>query len=203
VIDLYYLPRPPETAPIEETVGAMAELVRQGKVRFLGLSEVDGDQLRRAQAVHPITAVQSEYSLWTRDVETTVVAAMRELNVGLVPYSPLGRGFLSGTVTADRLGATDVRGHYPRFAGEAGRANRRLTDVVGALAADKGVTTAQLALAWVHAQGERLGVPVVPIPGTKRVRWLEDNIAALDVTLDADDLAALDRLADQVVGSRY
>jgi aryl-alcohol dehydrogenase-like predicted oxidoreductase len=203
VIDLYYLHRPPETAPIEETVGAMAELVRQGKVRYLGLSEVDGDQLRRADAVHPITAVQSEYSLWTRDVETAAVPAMRELGVALVPYSPLGRGYLTGTVTAQTLDETDVRGRYPRFAGEAGRANQAITDTVRALAETKGVTPAQLALAWVHAQASRLEVPVVPIPGTKRVTWLEQNVAAVDVTLTADELAALDRLADQVVGARY
>ncbi|WP_238015172.1 aldo/keto reductase [Dactylosporangium sp. AC04546] len=203
VIDVYYLHRPPQTTPIEETVGAMAELVRQGKVRFLGLSEVDGEQLRRAYSVHPITVVQSEYSLWTRDVETAAVQAMRELHVGLVAYSPLGRGFLTGTVTADSLGETDVRGRYPRFAGEAGRANQRIADVVRTLAESKGITAAQLALAWVHAQSGRLGVPVVPIPGTKRARWLEQNVAALDVTLAADEVAILDRVADEVVGARY
>jgi aryl-alcohol dehydrogenase-like predicted oxidoreductase len=203
VIDLYYLHRPPQDTPIEETVGAMADLVRQGKVRCLGLSEVDGDQLRRAHAVHPITVVQSEFSLWTRDVETTVLQAMRELGVGLVPYSPLGRGFLTGTVTADRLDATDVRGRYPRLVGEGGRANSRIAGTVRTLAGRKGVTPAQLALAWVHAQSGRLGVPVVPIPGTKRVTWLEQNVAAPDVTLAADELAVLDRLADQVVGARY
>jgi aryl-alcohol dehydrogenase-like predicted oxidoreductase len=203
MIDLYYLHRPPQNVPIEETVGAMAELVRQGKVRWLGLCEVDGDQLHRAHAVHPITVVQSEYSLWTRDVETTTLLAMRELGVGLVPYSPLGRGFLTGTVTAGRLGPTDVRGRYPRFAGEGGHANRKIADTVRALAEAKGVAPAQLALAWVHAQSGRLGVPVVPIPGTKRVSWLEQNAAALDVQLTADDMAILDRLADQVVGARY
>ena len=203
VIDLYYLHRPPQDTPIEETVGAMAELVREGKVRFLGLSEVDGDQLRRAHAVHPITVVQSEFSLWTRDVESAAARAMRELGVGLVPYSPLGRGFLTGTVTADCLGPTDVRGRYPRFVGEGGRANSKIVGIVRALAESKGVTPAQLALAWVHAQSGRLGVPVVPIPGTKRVTWLEQNVAAPDVTLAADELAVLDQLADQVVGARY
>src|SRR5215510_12082354 len=145
----------------------------------------------------PISVVQSEYSLWTRDVETTTLAAMRELGVGLVPYSPLGRGFLTGSVTADRLGATDVRGRYPRFAGEGGHANRKITNTVRALAEAKGVAPAQLALAWVHAQSGRLGVPVVPIPGTKRVTWLEQNVAALDVRLTADEMVVLDRLADQ------
>jgi aryl-alcohol dehydrogenase-like predicted oxidoreductase len=176
--------------------------VRQGKVRFLGLSEVDGDQLRRAHAVHPITAVQSEFSLWTRDVESAALQAMRELGVSLVPYSPLGRGFLTGTVTADRLDANDVRGRYPRFAGEGGRANSRIAGTIRTLAERRGVTPAQLALAWVHAQSGRLGVPVVPIPGTKRVRWLEQNVVALDVRLDAEELAVLDLLAGQVVGAR-
>jgi aryl-alcohol dehydrogenase-like predicted oxidoreductase len=203
VIDLYYLHRPPQYTPIEETVGAMATLVQQGKVRWLGLSEVDGDELRRAYAVHPIAVVQSEYSLWTRDVERTTLQAMRELGVGLVPYSPLGRGFLTGTVTADRLDATDVRGRYPRFVGEGGHANRKIADTVRTLAEAKGVAPAQLALAWVHAQSGRLGVPVVPIPGTKRVTWLEQNVAALDVRLTAGEMTVLDRLADQVVGARY
>jgi aryl-alcohol dehydrogenase-like predicted oxidoreductase len=203
VIDLYYLHRPPQTGTIEEAVGAMAELVAEGKVRYLGLSEVDEDLLRRAHAVHPITAVQSEYSLWTRDPETTVVPAMRELGVGLVPYSPLGRGFLTGTVEVAALGATDFRSRNPRFAGGAAAANARITDEVRAVAEDRGVTPAQVALAWVYAQADRLGVPIVPIPGTKRVTYLEQNVAALDVTLTPDDLDRLDPLADQVVGARY
>jgi len=203
VIDLYYLHRPPQTAEIEETVGAMAELVTEGKVRYLGLSEVDNDLLRRAYAVHPITAVQSEYSLWARDPETTVLDALRELGVGLVPYSPLGRGFLTGTVDLKTLDAKDFRGHNPRFAGDAGAANQAIADAVRGVAEAKGVTPAQVALAWVHGQGERLGVPVAPIPGTKRVKWLEQNVAALDVTLTADELAVLDPLGDQVVGARY
>jgi aryl-alcohol dehydrogenase-like predicted oxidoreductase len=202
-IDLYYLHRPPQTAEIEETVGAMAELVREGKVRHLGLSEVDDGLLRRAHAVHPITAVQSEYSLWTRDPETSVLGALRELGVGLVAYSPLGRGFLTGTVDTATLGASDFRGANPRFAGAAGRANQAIAAAVAAVAERKGVTPAQLALAWVQGQASRLGVPVVPIPGTKRVRWLEENVAALAVTLDPDDLAELDPLGDQVVGARY
>ena len=203
VIDLYYLHRPPQTAEIEETVGAMAELVMQGKVRYLGLSEVTGDLLRRAHAVHPITAVQSEYSLWTRDAETDAMDAMRELGVGLVPYSPLGRGFLTGTVDLDTLDAKDFRRRNPRFPGQAVAANLAIVDAVRAVADAKGVTPAQVALAWVYAQQERLGVPVVPIPGTKRVKWLEQNVAALDVTLTPGELAPLDPLAAQVTGARY
>ncbi|MCW2930230.1 MAG: Aldo/keto reductase [Actinomycetia bacterium] len=201
VIDLYYLHRPPQTAEIEETVGAMAELVAEGKVRYLGLSEVTSDLLRRAYAVHPIAAVQSEYSLWTRDVETDVLDALRELGVGLVPYSPLGRGFLTGTVDVSALGANDMRASNPRFANAA--ANQAIADTVRGVAEAKGVAPAQVALAWVYAQQERLGIPVVPIPGTKRVKWLEQNIAAVDVTLTRDELARLDPLGGQVTGARY
>jgi aryl-alcohol dehydrogenase-like predicted oxidoreductase len=203
VIDLYYLHRPPQTAEIEETVGAMAELVAEGKVRCLGLSEVDDELLRRAYAVHPISAVQSEYSLWTRDLETTVIGAMRELGVGLVPYSPLGRGFLTGTVDMATLDPDDFRRRNPRFTGEAGAANQAIADAVRSVADAQGVAPAQVALAWVYAQEERLGVPLAPIPGTKRIKWLEQNVAALDVTLTDDDLAALDPLASQVAGARY
>jgi aryl-alcohol dehydrogenase-like predicted oxidoreductase len=203
VIDLYYLHRPPQTAEIEETVGAMAELVAEGKVRYLGLSEVNDDLLRRASAVHPITAVQSEYSLWTRDVETDVLDALRELNVGLVPYSPLGRGFLTGTVDVTALGSNDFRANNPRFTGAAATTNQAIADTVREVAAAKGVAPAQIALAWVYAQQERLGVPLAPIPGTKRVKWLEQNIAALDVTLTEDELALLDPLGSQVTGARY
>ena len=203
VIDLYYLHRPPQTAEIEETVGAMAELVAEGKVRYLGLSEVNNDLLRRAYAVHPITAVQSEYSLWTRDVETDVLDALRELNVGLVPYSPLGRGFLTGTVDVSALGANDFRAGNPRFTGAAAATNQTIADTVREVAAANGVAPAQIALAWVYAQQERLGVPVAPIPGTKRVKWLEQNIAALDITLTEDELALLDPLGRQVSGARY
>jgi aryl-alcohol dehydrogenase-like predicted oxidoreductase len=202
-IDLYYLHRPPQTAEIEETVGAMAELVQEGKVRHLGLSEVDGALLRRAYAVHPIAAVQSEYSLWTRDPETQVVDVMRELGVGLVPYSPLGRGFLTGTVDVKTLGQKDFRGQNPRFAGAAGQANQAIADAAAEVASRHGVTPAQVALAWVLGQSDRLGIPVVPIPGTKRVRWLEENVAAADVELTAEDLAVLDPLGEQVVGARY
>jgi aryl-alcohol dehydrogenase-like predicted oxidoreductase len=203
VIDLYYLHRPPQTAEIEETVGAMAELVKQGKVRYLGLSEVNDQLLRRAYAVHPITAVQSEYSLWTRDVETDAIAAMRELGVGFVPYSPLGRGFLTATVDVSTLDDKDFRSRNPRFAGQAGQANQAIVDAVRGVADAKGVPSAQVALAWVYAQTERLGVSMAPIPGTKRIKWLEQNVAALDVTLTADELAVLDPLGAQVAGARY
>jgi aryl-alcohol dehydrogenase-like predicted oxidoreductase len=203
VIDLYYLHRPPQNAQIEETVGAMAELVQTGKVRYLGLSEVDDDLLRRAYAVHPIAAVQSEYSLWTRDPETTVLGALRDLGVGLVPYSPLGRGFLTGTVDVDALDDKDFRGRNPRFTGDAGRSNQAIADAVRQVAQDKGVTPAQVALAWVHGQGRRLDVALAPIPGTKRRRWLEQNVAALEVELSAEELAVLDGLASQVRGARY
>ncbi len=203
VIDLYYLHRPPQTAEIEETVGAMAELVAEGKVRYLGLSEVDDELLRRAHAVHPIAAVQSEYSLWTRDPELKVVGAMRDLGVGLVPYSPLGRGFLTGTVDLAALDDRDFRRRNPRFRGQASQDNQAIADTVRKVAEAKGVPPAQVALAWVYAQEERLGVPMAPIPGTKRIKWLEQNVAALDVTLTDDDLAALDPLASQVAGARY
>ena len=203
VIDLYYLHRPPQTAEIEETVGAMAELVAEGKVRYLGLSEADGDLLRRAHAVHPITAVQSEYSLWTRDPETSVIDTMRELGVGFVPYSPLGRGFLTATVDLSSLDAKDFRSRNARFKGEAAQANQAIVDAVRSVANAKGVAPAQVALAWVYAQQDRLGVNLAPIPGTKRVKWLEQNVAALDVTLTAEELAVLDPLGSQVVGARY
>jgi aryl-alcohol dehydrogenase-like predicted oxidoreductase len=203
VIDLYYLHRPPQTAEIEETVGAMAELVTEGKVRYLGLSEVDDALLRRAHAVHPITAVQSEYSLWTRDPETQVIDTMRELGVGLVPYSPLGRGFLTGTVDLSTLDDRDFRSRSPRFTGDAVAVNQAIADAVRSVADAKGVAPAQVAIAWVYAQADRLGVPVVPIPGTKRVKWLEQNVAALDLTLTPEDLAVLNPLADQVAGARY
>ncbi len=201
-IDLYYLHRPPQTAEIEETVGAMAELVAEGKVRYLGLSEVDESLLRRAHAVHPITAVQSEYSLWTRDVEA-VTPTMLELGIGLVPYSPLGRGFLTGAVDPQKLDDRDFRRFNPRFRDEAAQANLAIVAAVRAVAQRHGVAPAQVALAWVYAQSARLGVPVVPIPGTKRVRWLEQNVAALDVRLTEQDLAELDPLGTQVVGARY
>jgi aryl-alcohol dehydrogenase-like predicted oxidoreductase len=202
-IDLYYLHRPPETAEIEETVGAMAELVAQGKVRELGLSEVDESLLRRAHAVHAIAAVQSEYSLWTRDPESTVLGALQDLSVGLVAFSPLGRGFLTATLDPRNLGNGDMRNRMPRFAGEAAEQNEAIARTVQAVAARRGVTPAQIALAWVHGRSEGLGVPVVPIPGTKRVKWIEENAAALDITLSDEDRAELDPLSDRVVGARY
>jgi aryl-alcohol dehydrogenase-like predicted oxidoreductase len=203
VIDLYYLHRPPEDAEIEETVGAMAELVQEGKVRCLGLSEVDDDLLRRAHRVHPITAVQSEYSLWTRDPEATVLDALRELKVALVPFSPLGRGFLTGALGGASFGAKDFRAALPRFQGDAREANQAIVDAVVAVAARYDATPAQVALAWVQSRSAALGVPVVPIPGTKRVRYLDENVAATDLDLSADDLASLDALGDLVVGARY
>jgi aryl-alcohol dehydrogenase-like predicted oxidoreductase len=201
VIDLYYLHRPPQNAEIEETVGAMAELVAEGKVRYLGLSEVDESLLRRAYAVHPIAAVQSEYSLWTRDPET-IAPALAELGVGLVPYSPLGRGFLTGTLP-NTFDDKDFRGRNPRFTGEAGAANRAIVDAVQAVAGRHDASAAQVALAWVSAQSDRLGVQIAPIPGTKRVKWLEQNVAALDLSLTEADLAELDALGDKVIGARY
>jgi aryl-alcohol dehydrogenase-like predicted oxidoreductase len=202
-IDLYYQHRVDRTVPIEETVGAMKELVEAGKVRHLGLSEAAADTIRRAHAVHPITALQSEYSLFTRDLEDEILPTVRELGIGLVPYSPLGRGILTGTVDVGSLDADDSRaaGRFPRFQGEALDANLRLVGAVRALADDKGCTPGQLALAWVLAQGE----DVAPIPGTKRVKYLEENVGAADVTLTDDDLAALEEAVprDAVVGDRY
>jgi aryl-alcohol dehydrogenase-like predicted oxidoreductase len=202
-IDLYYQHRVDTTVPIEETVGAMKELVEAGKVRHLGLSEAAAETIRRAHAVHPITALQSEWSLFTRDLEDDVVPTVRELGIGLVPYSPLGRGMLTGAVSRDSLEADDSRaaGRFPRFSGDALDANLRLVDEIKALAADKGCTPGQLALAWVLAQGD----DVAPIPGTKRVAYLEENLGALDVALSADDLRALEDAVprDAVVGERY
>jgi aryl-alcohol dehydrogenase-like predicted oxidoreductase len=205
-IDLYYQHRVDKTVPIEETVGAMKELVEAGKVRHLGLSEASADTIRRAHATHAITALQSEYSLFTRDIEDSVVPVLRELGIGLVPYSPLGRGMLTGAVTRESLESDDSRatGRFPRFSGDALDANLALVDKVRQLAADKGCTPGQLALAWVLAQGDdRLGV--APIPGTKRVTYLEENVGALDVDLTSDDLAALEQAVprDAVAGDRY
>jgi len=200
-IDLYYAHRPPQDVEIEETVAAMAELVTEGKVRYLGMSEVGSDLLRRAHAVHPITAVQSEYSVWSRAVED-VTPVMAELGVGLVPYSPLGRGFLTGTIDLATLGAKDVRSVHPRFAGEAGQANLAIAATVRAVAERIGAEPAQVALAWVYAQADRLGVPLVPIPGTKRTRWIEQNVAALAIELDAEALALLDPLDAKVQDQR-
>jgi aryl-alcohol dehydrogenase-like predicted oxidoreductase len=201
-VDLYYLHRVDPTVPIEETVGAMGELVGEGKVRHLGLSEVAADTLRRAVTVHPIAALQSEWSLWSRDIEDEVVPAARELGVGIVPYSPLGRGFLTGQITSpDDLSEDDFRRSSPRFAGENFRRNLDVVARVRQLAEEKGCTPAQLALAWVHAQGE----DVVPIPGTKRPERLEENVGALAVTLSDADLARIEEVAPRTAfaGDRY
>ncbi|SIR89285.1 aldo/keto reductase [Micromonospora avicenniae] len=202
-IDLFYLHRVDPEVPLEDSIGALAELVQEGKVRHLGLSEVTGDQLRAAHRIHPIAAVQSEYSLWTRDPETVVAEAARELGVGLVAYSPLGRGFLTGTVDPAQLAPSDGRRRLARFAQEAAAANQAIADEVRRIAESKGVTAGQVAIAWVAARSEKLGIPVVPIPGTKRVSWIEQNAAALQVQLTAEDIGDLDDLADQVVGARY
>jgi aryl-alcohol dehydrogenase-like predicted oxidoreductase len=201
-IDLYYQHRVDQSVPIEETVGAMAELVQQGKVRHLGLSEAAPATIRRAHAVHPITALQTEYSLWTRDPEEEILPTVRELGIGFVPYSPLGRGFLTGRFQrTDDLAEDDFRRGHPRFQGANLERNVELVERVRAIAAGKGVTAGQLALAWVLAQGE----DVAPIPGTKRVRYLEENAGALDVELGEDDLRALDEAAPRgaAAGDRY
>jgi aryl-alcohol dehydrogenase-like predicted oxidoreductase len=203
VIDLYYLHRLDPNVPIEDTVGAMAELVAAGKVRYLGLSEVSSATLRRAHAVHPISAVQSEYSLWTRDPEPHVLPACRELGVGFVPFSPLGRAILTGTITTedDITGEKDMRGTMPRFQGENLEKNLALVESFAVLAEAKGCTRGQLALAWLLAQGDY----IAPIPGTKRVRYLEENAAAAEIELSAADLTAVDELfsPENISGERY
>jgi aryl-alcohol dehydrogenase-like predicted oxidoreductase len=202
VIDLYYQHRVDPKVPIEDTVGAMAELVQQGKVRHLGLSEASAASIRRAVAVHPIAALQSEWSLWTRDLEPEVLGVAREHGIGIVPFSPLGRGFLTGAITSPAdFAEDDWRRTHPRFTGEAFTANLRLVDAVRELAAEKGVTPGQLALAWVMAQGD----DVVPIPGTKRRPYLEENVGAASVELTPEDLARLDAIAPPgvAVGGRY
>ncbi|GAB3524330.1 aldo/keto reductase [Arthrobacter monumenti] len=202
VIDLYYLHRRDLTVPIEETVGAMSRLVTEGKVRHLGLSEVTADELRAAHAVHPIAAVQSEWSIWSRDVEQHVVPAAAGLGVGFVPYSPLGRGFLTGTVSAASLGKNDFRHNIPRFATGAVDANSRVVEVVQSVAADVGATPAQVALAWLLVQGERFGLGVVPIPGTRKPARIEENIGALSTVLTDAHLAELASAAAMAVGER-
>jgi aryl-alcohol dehydrogenase-like predicted oxidoreductase len=198
-VDLYYQHRVDANTPIEETVGAMAELVAAGKVRHLGLSEASAQTIRRAHAVHPITALQSEYSVWTRDPEGEILDTCRELGIGLVAYSPLGRGFLAGRFGGpDDLDEGDFRKNHPRFTGDNLEHNRRLVDTVKAIAAEKGVTPAQLALAWVLSRGD----DVVPIPGTKRRTYLEQNAAASEIELTADELQRLDALGD-AAGDRY
>ena len=201
-VDLYYLRRVDPNTPSEETVGAMAELVTEGKVRFLGLSEAAPDTLRRGHATHPITALQTEYSLWSRNPEDGLLDLCEALGVGFVPYSPLGRGFLSGAIRSiDDLAPDDFRRSNPRFSGENFRKNLELVEAVKAIAAEKGITAAQLALAWVLAQGEHL----VPIPGTRRVQTLEENVAATEVELTPDDLARIDAVFPKgaASGHRY
>ena len=201
-IDLYYVHRIDPQVPIEETVGAMADLVSAGKVRALGLSEASATTLRRAHAVHPIAALQSEYSLWSRDPEGAILDTCRELGVAFVAYSPLGRGFLTGAITSTgQLAADDFRRISPRFQDDNLKANLSLLEAVRTMAAEKGCTPGQLALAWVLAQGDT----VIPIPGTKRQRYLEENAAAADVALTAEDLAALDRAMPRgaASGERY
>jgi aryl-alcohol dehydrogenase-like predicted oxidoreductase len=199
-IDLFYQHRADPKVPIEETVGALKELVDEGKVRYLGLSEVSPERLRRAHAVHPISALQNEYSLWERSLEATILPVLRELRIGLVPYSPLGRGFLTGAVTGTSgLGEGDYRHSDPRFAAENARANAAIVAAVKEIASAHGATPAQIALAWVLAQGD----DVVPIPGTKRVRYLEENAGATAVTLTNADLDKLGTLAAHTSGARY
>jgi aryl-alcohol dehydrogenase-like predicted oxidoreductase len=201
-IDLYYQHRVDPKVPIEETVGAMARLVEEGKIRYLGLSEAGPETIRRAHATHPITALQTEYSLWSREVEEAILPTVRELGIGFVAYSPLGRGFLTGQIKRfEDLAPDDWRRGSPRFQGENFDRNLSLVRKVEEMAAKKGVTASQLALAWVLAQGE----DIVPIPGTKRTKYLEENVGAAEVTLSKDDLAELDALAPRGVaaGARY
>ena len=201
-VDLYYLHRVDPTTPIEETVGTMGELVKEGKVRFLGLSEASPETLRRGHAEHPITALQTEYSLWSREPEDELLATCEELGIGFVPYSPLGRGFLSGEIkSVDDLAENDFRRANPRFQGENFRKNIDLVNAVAEIAADKGVTAAQMALAWVLARGETL----VPIPGTRRIRTLEENAAAVDIVLTPEDLARIEAVFPKgaASGHRY
>jgi len=198
-IDLYYQHRVDPDTPIEETVGAMAELVAAGKVRYLGLSEAAPETIRRAHAVHPISALQTEYSIWSREPEQEILPAIRELGIGFVPYSPLGRGFLTGTLrSVDDLDETDFRRYHPRFAGDNLGRNIAIVEVVDEIAKAHDATAAQVALAWVHAAGE----DVAPIPGTKRRGYLEQNVGALDLQLSAEDLERLNAAGD-VAGDRY
>src|SRR6202162_591978 len=201
-IDLYYQHRVDPDTPIEETVGAMADLIRQGKVRFLGLSEASAETIRRAHAVHPITAVQSEYSLWTRDPEPEILPTCRELGIGFVPYSPLGRGFLTGKIQKpEDLPEDDYRRTTPRFQGDNFQHNLEIVKRVEEIAQEKHCTPAQLALAWVLAQGQ----DIVPIPGTKRRKYLQENVGAIDVDLNSKDLERIEEVApkEAFAGSRY
>jgi aryl-alcohol dehydrogenase-like predicted oxidoreductase len=203
-VDLYYMHRRDVSVPIEETVGAMAELVAAGKVRHLGLSEVTAEELRAAVAVHPIAAVQSEWSIWSRDVESNVVPTAAELGVGFVPYSPLGRGFLTGTVTSSSdLSSTDFRRNMPRFSGGALDANLAVVELVKSVAAEQGATAAQVALAWLRYRAEALGVASAPIPGTRRATRVDENLASVKVNLTAAQLDTLNAAAEAVSGNRF
>ena len=199
-IDLYYHHRPDPDVPIEETVGAMAELVEAGKVRHIGLSEVTAEELRRAHSVHPISALQSEWSLWSRDVEDHVVPACAELGVGFVPYSPLGRGFLTGTLTKEQV-ADDFRGGTSRM-GEAWDANQKVIQIVAEVARRHDATNAQVALSWLLHRGAQMGVSAVPIPGSRKPERSRENLGALDLTLDAEDMGKLDTIRSLVEGTR-
>jgi len=202
VIDLYYQHRVDPNTPIEDTVGAMADLVREGKIRFLGLSEAGAETIRRAHSVHPITALQTEYSLWSRDPEDEILPVLRELGIGFVPYSPLGRGFLTGQIkSAGDLAANDWRRNNPRFQGDNLQRNLKLVEEIRNIACERSCEPSQLALAWVLAQGE----DIVPIPGTKRTRYLEENVGATDVSLTGKDLERINRALPQgsASGTRY
>ncbi|MFF8474947.1 aldo/keto reductase [Streptomyces sp. NPDC015414] len=199
-IDLYYLHRVDPKTPLEDSIGAFADLVKAGKVRYIGVSEVSADELERAHAVHPVTAVQSEYSLWSRELEAEVLPAARRLGIGVVPFSPLGRGFLTGAVTSrDTMAANDMRRNLPRFSQDNLDANQKVVDVIRDIAAGHEVLPGQVALAWVHAQGPE---DIVPIPGTKRTSYLEQNTAAADLTLTDDDLSRLAEAAARIQGAR-
>ncbi|MFE6075875.1 aldo/keto reductase [Paenibacillus sp. NPDC057886] len=201
-IDLYYQHRPDPNTPIEETVGTLADLVQQGKIRYIGLSEASAESIRRANAVHPITALQTEYSLWSRELEDEILPLLGELNIGLVPYSPLGRGFLTGQIrSADDLPEDDYRRHYPRFQGENFEKNLEVVRLIQDLAKQKGCTASQLALAWLLGKGEH----IVPIPGTRSLERVHENLGALQVTITDDEMAEIERISPKGVaaGGRY
>ena len=201
-VDLYYLHRVDPNVPIEDSVGAMAEQVKAGKIRHIGLSEATGDELRRAYAVHPIAAIQSEWSIWSRDVENKVVPAAAELGVGFVPFSPVGRGFLAGSFDADSLGDNDLRRRFPRYTDAAMVANRKVLDVVREVGAELGATPAQVSLAWLDAKARHYGLPSVSIPGTRFANRVTENAGALDIELTEDQISRLDSLAAITDGYR-
>ncbi|MCQ4122132.1 aldo/keto reductase [Rhodococcus sp. FXJ9.536] len=201
-VDLYYLHRVDPTVPVEETVGAIADQVAAGKVRHIGLSEATGDELRRASGVHRIAAIQSEWSIWSRDVERHVVPAAAELGIGFVPYSPVGRGFLTGTYDPAAVGANDLRRRFPRFGDDAVPANLKVLDVIREVAVELDATPAQVSLAWLEAKGRAFGLPTVSIPGTRFAARVAENAGALQLSLSDDQIARLDLLADLTVGHR-